>query len=253
MFDAYAAQILDYYTHRVDPKTDRPGREYAELWDREFAIEGHPIRELAIEMQRTFAGRDVLELAAGLGRWSRPLLATANSLLATDSSPRVLERLPDAASWNLNLPSSKFRCEKLDAFHPEQAAGKFNGALTVNWFQHMPKRMIRHWIARLHKKLLPGSVVMIAMNHLAPRARCRLFSKPRDPNLYAPRYTFDGRRIEVIDNVYSEPDLRAMFKPFAKDFCFFCDSQHYWITYEPVPSSRRRGRMTVPAKLSKSY
>ena len=200
---------------------------------------GHPIRHLAIEIQRTLAGRDVLELAAGLGRWSRPFAHAAKSLLATDASPRVMERLPEGASWGLNLRANQFRCQRLDAFRPETAPGKFNGALTVNWFQHMPRQKIRRWITRLHRKLLPGSIVMIAINHLTPRARCRLFSKPRDPNLYAPRYTFDGRRIEVIDNVFSEPDLRAIFKHVAKDFCFFCDSQHYWITYEPVAVSRR--------------
>ena len=169
MSEEYAARLIDYYHNRVDPVTDRPGCEYAQEWDREMAIEGHPIRHLAMEIQRTLAGRDVLELAAGLGRWSRPLLGAAKSLLATDASPRVMERLPEGASWGLNLRANQFRCQRLDAFRPETAPGKFNGALTVNWFQHMPRQKIRRWITRLHRKLLPGSIVMIAINHLTPR------------------------------------------------------------------------------------
>jgi len=239
MFDSYAAQILDYYTHRVDPATDYPGSEYAQQWDREFSIEG-PLRDLATNVQQVLAGRDVLEIASGLGRWTRPLLATANSVLATDASPRCLARLRDGASFGMDLREGQFRVQKVNAFRPDEAPGKFNGALSVNWFQHIPKQLLRQWIARLHRKLLPGSIVFIAINHLTPRARCRLFSKPRDPNLYAPRYTFDGRRIEVVDNVFSEPDLRAIFRQVSKNVCFYCDSQHYWVTYEAVKVERRR-------------
>ena len=123
-------------------------------------------------------------------------------------------------------------------FARTNAPGLFNAALTVNWFQHIPRQILPQWIRRLHRKLVPGSIVMIAVNHLTARARSRLFSRRRDPNLYAPRYTFDGRRIEIIDNVYSEPDLREIFRPYCRDFCFYCGVGHYWITYEPVKPKR---------------
>lgn len=241
MFDTYAAQMLDYYTNRVNPQTDEPGQSYAEEWDREMATDGHCVQELAKEIQRVFAGRDVLELAAGLGRWTRPLLMAANSVLTTDASPRVLPRLPDGAAWGMEVPDDKFRCMKLNAFRPNEAPGNFNGALAVNWFEHIPRQLIPQWIGLLHTKMLPGSTVMIAVNHLTHRARARLFSKPNDPNLYAPRYTFDDRRIEIIDNIFSEPDLREIFKPFARNFCFFCGAGHYWITYEPIVERQSRG------------
>ena len=240
MYEAYAAEMLDYYTHRVDPQTDAPGEEYARAWDRELENEKHSTSELARQIQLALAGRDVLELAAGMGRWTRPLLQTANSVLTTDASPRVLPRLRDGAAWGLSLPPGKLRSMKLNAFRPNEAPGTFNGALAVNWFEHVPRELVAEWIKRLHRKLLPGSLVFIGICHLTNRARSQLFSKPNDPNLYAPRYTFDGRRIEIIDNIYSEPDLREIFRPFALDICYFCGRGHYWITYEPVSSVAER-------------
>ena len=117
MFDAYAAQILDYYTHRVDPKTDNPGSEYAQEWDREFSVEG-PLRDLATQMKQVLAGRDVLEIASGLGRWTRPLLATANSVLATDASPRCLSRLNDGASFGLEFAAGSISCAEDECVSP---------------------------------------------------------------------------------------------------------------------------------------
>jgi hypothetical protein len=116
----------------------------------------------------------------------------------------------------------------------------FNGALSVNWFEHIPRQLIRQWIVRLHRKLLPGSTVLIAINHLMPDARGELFRKPNDPNLYAPRRTFDGRRVDIIDNVFTERDLRVMFDPFCRNFRFYCGRGHYWITYEPIPMAQSR-------------
>jgi hypothetical protein len=120
----------------------------------------------------------------------------------------------------------------LDAFRPDQAPGKFSGALAVNWFQHMPRELISNWIDRLQSKLLPKAVVLIAINHLAPISRTRLFSKKGDPNLYEPRETFDGQKIEIIDNVYSKPDLREIFAPHATNISFTCGIAYYWVTYE---------------------
>ena len=171
MFEAYAAQMVDYYTHRVDPLNDNTGEQYAHEWDRELATQGHVVRELAQEIQRLFAGRDVLELAAGMGRWTRPLLQCARSVLATDASPRVLARLAEgSASHGLEIAPDAFQPMKLNAFRPNEAPGLFNAALTVNWFQHIPRQILPQWIRRLHRKLVPGSIVMIGVNHLTARA-----------------------------------------------------------------------------------
>ena len=88
-FDAYAERMLRYYTRRVDPATDRDAQGFADEYDRNFAQEGHHARELDMEIQRALAGRDVLELAAGMGQYARFLVRTARSVLATDASPRA--------------------------------------------------------------------------------------------------------------------------------------------------------------------
>ena len=230
--DSYAAQMLEYYTRRIDPLHDKSGRQYAEESDREFAIEGHHARDLGLAVQSAFVGRDILELAAGMGRWSRYALHTVDSILATDASPRSLDRLQDGASFGLESLARKFTMMPLDAFMPDGAPGMFSGALAVNWFQHMPREFIGEWITRLHHKLLPRAIVLIAINHLSPKSRSKLFSKKGDPNLYENRQTFDGQSIDIIDNVFSEPDLREIFSPHAKTISYTCGVGYYWVSYE---------------------
>jgi demethylmenaquinone methyltransferase/2-methoxy-6-polyprenyl-1,4-benzoquinol methylase len=237
-FDHYARTMLDYYTNRNDPSSDSDARRSADEYDKNFRTEGHRARELAQKLQHAMAGRDVLELASGSGQYARFIARTATSLLATDASPRALERLPEVIALDQDLPRDRFRTMELDAFHPERAPGMFSGAVVVNWFQHMPCELIDTWIARLHRKLATGSVVLIAINHLQPKSRAKLFSRPFDPNLYEARQTYDGRPADVIDNVFSEADLLRIFGPHAARIEYTCGIGYYWIVYELAAASR---------------
>lgn len=231
-FDHYARSMLDYYINRNDPTTDGDARRSTDEYETNYRTEGHRARELAQAIQQAMAGRDVLELASGPGQFARFIVRTAKSLLATDASPRALVKLPEVIALDQYLPPDRFRSMELDAFHPERAPGMFNGAVVANWFQHMPCELIDTWIARLHRKLVPGAVVLMAINHLQPKSRAKLFSKPFDPNLYEARQTFDGRPVNVIDNVFSDADLRRIFGPHASRIEYTCGIGYYWIVYE---------------------
>ena len=79
-----------------------------------------------------------------------------------------------SASHGLEITPDAFQPMKLNAFRPNDSPGLFNAALTVNWFQHIPRQILPQWIRRLHRKLVPGSIVMIGVNHLtgAPDHDC---------------------------------------------------------------------------------
>ena len=230
--ERYSRDMLNYYARRVDPAVEKSGREHAEQYERDFNTEGHHTRDLGLAIQRALAGRDVLDLAAGMGQYARFLVRTAKSVLATDASPRALSRLNEGVTHGQDLPAGRFGMMELDAYRPDLAPGTFDGALAVNWFQHMPRERHEQWIARLHSKLQPGSVVLIAINHLSPRSRSKMFSKKGDPNLYEPRQTYDGEAVDVIDNVFSEPDLREIFDPHARGIEYTCGVGYYWVVYE---------------------
>jgi cyclopropane fatty-acyl-phospholipid synthase-like methyltransferase len=230
-FEKYDEQMRLYYDRRIDPAVDKNGREYAEETERDYVTPKPGMRELADTISAELAGRDVLELAAGMGRWTRFLVRTAHSVLATDAVERALSRLDEGTLHGQNVPPGKYRSMTLNANRPNEAPGRFTGALAVNWFQHIPIQRHADWIARLHSVLEPGAKVFIAINHLGPKSRAAMISKPNDPNLYEPRETFDGVPVDIIDNVFSKFDLVQIFGPHASSIEFTCGKSYYWIVY----------------------
>jgi len=230
--EAYARVMGDYYDKRIDPAQDKSSQGYAEEYDRNYATEGHWARELAIAIQEYLAGRRVMEIAAGTGQWTRYLVRTARFVQASDVTERALSRLEKVVRHAQEIPTGRFEVVRLDAYRPDEAPGEFDAALIVNFFQHIPRQQHDDFITRLHRRLPSGGRVLLAINHLSPRSRARLFSNPGDPNLWEPRQTFDGRPADIIDNVFSEPDLRELFGPYAREFNFFCGIGYYWICYE---------------------
>jgi cyclopropane fatty-acyl-phospholipid synthase-like methyltransferase len=230
-FAAYDAQMLDYYTNRIDRASEQTAEQYAREFDGQFNTDGHWHRELAVAIQEYLAGRRVLELACGPGRWTRFLVRTAEYLLATDCSPRALSRVEGVTRFEQDLHAGRFDVATLDAYRPDEAPGEFDAALVVNWFQHMPTARHAEFIARLHQKIGAGGRVMLAINHLSPASRGRLIRKSNEIDWFEPRETFDGRPVEIIDNFFSESDLRRIFEPHARDLTFHRGKGFYWICY----------------------
>ena len=84
--DDYAEKMLDFYTRRVDPADDHDARWYADDYERIDAQEGHHGHELAMVVRQVFGDHDVLELAAGMGHFTRNLVKTARSVVATNGA-----------------------------------------------------------------------------------------------------------------------------------------------------------------------
>ena len=105
--------LADYYERR------------APHYDDVYAV---PERQADLERLRElipalFAGRDVLEVAAGTGYWTHVISATARTVCATDYNPGPL-----AVAASRAYPRHNVRFDRADAFALDQVSDTFNAA-----------------------------------------------------------------------------------------------------------------------------
>jgi 2-polyprenyl-3-methyl-5-hydroxy-6-metoxy-1,4-benzoquinol methylase len=227
----YGEGLLAYYDHPGNQIHLNEAAKKAREVDGQVARSGHWRREVVLAQRRALHGRRVLEVACGTGVWTRYLADVADHVLATDASPRLLARAKRLARAGKRLPAGRLRFIRLDAYELKRAPGEFNGALAMNWFEHVPRARHGEFLDSLHGKL-GGARVFIGMVRLSDHWRAQLFTKPGAADLYGVRQCPDGSRYEIVDNVFGEDELLRIFGPRSKRLKVTSGKAHYWVTYE---------------------
>lgn len=96
-------------------------RERAPVYERvyNYSQRQKDLRYLEQYIPKQFAGRDVLEIAAGTGYWTRFIAGQANSVLATDVTEEALQQI-DSTKASIST-------QILDAYDLDQLQTKYSG------------------------------------------------------------------------------------------------------------------------------
>src|SRR5688500_9082223 len=230
-FDVYRQDMVNYYDQASQLAYLFNPDQLARQYDAVYATEGSWLRDLASAIQQITRGRRVLEIASGHGRWTRYTAESANHVLATDASERMLDQARQVVRAGRALPPKRCEFLQLDAFHIDQAPGRFDCAVAVNFFQHIPTARHDDFLDALHRKLGPRAAVLIAINRLHRSTCQRFYRKPGEPDLFDLRQLKDGSVYEIIDNVFTPGQLAAVFSTRATNYRFHAGAKFYWITY----------------------
>lgn len=219
--------MFEFYDGPLNPVHSISASEHLSAMEALFSTEGHWFREVAQAMQSSVTGRRVLEVACGHGRWSIFAADTAAQVVATDNSPRLLAAAKQIADCKSVL-EERLQFLEADAFELDAVPGKYNGAVVMNFFQHISMASHSDFLDGLHRKLLPGAVVFMGANHFSTES---LQSKPGAPDTYEVRSRPDGSTYEIIDNVLSHDMLRNILSNRAVDLKFETNDAWWWLTY----------------------
>lgn len=184
---------------------------------------------------QAFKGAKVLELACGTGYWTSILASTAESVLATDVNPELVQLTQQRIA---SLPNA--RCQVADAYSLEGITEKFSGAFANFWLSHVPKKMLRPFLDTLHSRLQPGALVQFA-DHLDTAGYRSLASSGRrvdeHGDVYEERRLSDGRHFETIKNFPEETELRAHLEEIADEITY-TEVSSLWVLFYRVKSKQ---------------
>jgi demethylmenaquinone methyltransferase/2-methoxy-6-polyprenyl-1,4-benzoquinol methylase len=170
------------------------------------------LRRLQGQVERTFAGRRVLEAVCGTGYWTAILARTAVSVTAFDINEEMLAiarakaLAPDRVTWL-----------RADAYALPAFPGRFDAGLAAFWWSHVPRKRLRPFLASFHAALSPGAVVMFMDNAWVEGESTVLSRTDEEGNTCQRRALADGSTHEVIKNYPTERELREAVAEAASD------------------------------------
>ena len=206
-------ELLDYYRRRA--------REYE-------AIYAKPERQadlarLGSHIPQRLAGRRVLEVACGTGYWTVLVAKSAASVVATDAAEE-----PMRIAMSKDYGGANVRFEIADAYALGDTLGRFDAALAVFWWSHVPLGRVDDFLASLHRRLEPGARVLLMDNLYIDGSSTPIAERDAEGNTYQRRSLSDGSQNRVLKNFPGEADLRASLAPHARAFAYQA-LEYYWL------------------------
>lgn len=186
-------ELVDYYRRRAS--------EYE-------AIYAKPERQADLAVLRQaipamLRGARVLEIACGTGYWTQLIADVATGVVATDLAEEPM-RIARSKSYEKQPTFSP-----ADAYALPESLGRFDAALAVFWWSHIPRQRIGEFLSSLHARLEPGARVVLMDNRFVEGSSTPISEIDAQGNTYQLRRLGDGSQVRVLKNFPDEAELRA--------------------------------------------
>jgi demethylmenaquinone methyltransferase/2-methoxy-6-polyprenyl-1,4-benzoquinol methylase len=207
------SELETYYSRRAS--------EYEEIYKKPERQDD--LRSLKRLVKNLFHNKSVFEIACGTGYWTEIISDTARSIVAIDSSKEVLDiaRLKSYQKSNVNFIDD-------DAMSLTKIGDTFNSAFCGFWLSHILKKNMESFLANLHTKLKPDSIVVMIDNNYVEGSSKPISRKDQEGNTYQLRKLKDGSEYVVPKNFYLEDELNNIFKNCSSSFEII-NLKYYWM------------------------
>ena len=158
---------------------------------------------LLVDKARKFAFETrLLELACGVGFWTRHFASVATLVHATDLEPRAV------AIARVQVPAPNVRFDVQDAAHLDLETSSYDKVFAGFLISHILRGHLRSFFERLNAALQPGTTVMLVDNALADRTLRPIHSIDAEGNTYERRsLRRNCPEFRVLKNYYSDSEL----------------------------------------------
>lgn len=177
--------------------------------------------EIMDNLRDLMSGQRVLELACGDGYWTDELAECAESVLATDINPNLLEM-----AQTRELPEEIVNFAVADALDP-QVQGDFTACFAGFWWSHVRRQDQVDVIARW-KKLVAKDGLLVLVDNTFIEGKTTIARTDAESNTYEIHALPDGDRYEIVKNYYTDSALRKKLGPLLRDMRVH-RYDHYWM------------------------
>jgi SAM-dependent methyltransferase len=208
-------ELVDYYRRRAS--------EYE-------AIYAKPERQADLAVLRQaipamLRGARVLEIACGTGYWTQLAAGVAAEVVATDLAEEPMQIARSKAY------DRQPRFELCDAYSLPRSLGRFEAALAVFWWSHVPRQRIGEFLASLHGRLEHGARVVLMDNRFVEGSSTPVSEIDAQGNTYQLRRLGEGCQVRVLKNFPAEADLRSQLPPASNVKML----EYYWLADYRLP------------------
>ncbi|MGZ8288255.1 MAG: class I SAM-dependent methyltransferase [Telluria sp.] len=178
------------------------------------------MRERVAEVLR---GHVVLELACGPGYWTRIIAETADSVLATDINPEMIELAKLRA-----LPADKVQFRVADAYNLPDDIGSYTAVFIGFWWSHVLRGEQERFLKQLTKKLGKDVMIVLADDCYVEGSSETVARTDLEGNTFQIRIAPDGERYEIPKLYPSDSGLRKKLAGSVREIRIVRD-EYYWM------------------------
>lgn len=178
--------------------------------------------EIMENLRELLTGQRVLELACGDGYWTDELAEYAESVLATDINPNLIEQ-----AQARELPEEIVQFAVTDALDP-QVQGDFNACFAGFWWSHVKRQDQADVIGRLRKIIGKDGLLVLVDNSYVESEKTTIARTDLEGNTYQIHALPDGERFEILKNFPTDSALRKRLGPLLRDMRIH-RFEHYWM------------------------
>jgi demethylmenaquinone methyltransferase/2-methoxy-6-polyprenyl-1,4-benzoquinol methylase len=151
-----------------------------------------------------FEGHRVLEVSCGTAYWTEVFAPRAESVIAYDASPEVLE-IARGKSWG----SAKVDFLQADSYALPDLGALRSAAFAGFWWSHIPRCRVGEFLSGLHSRLERGAKIMFVDNRFVEGSSTPISRIDDAGDSFQQRRLQDGSIHEVLKNFPSKEELLA--------------------------------------------
>ncbi|MFM7847666.1 MAG: class I SAM-dependent methyltransferase [Rubrivivax sp.] len=188
------------------------------------------LRLLEAWLPGVFAGRRVLEVAAGTGWWTLHGARDAAFWLATDLNPETLAVARAKAAMPRCVRFATADAYTLDGLGPQ----RFDAAFVGFWWSHVPRARLAGWLDALFARLAPGAPVVFIDNRFVEGSSTPIAEVDAQGDCWQLRRLDDGSRHRVLKNHPTRAEVESVLGGRAARCDWFGDAalpRHYWAVH----------------------
>lgn len=208
--------------------TERSAEFYAKSASSHDRVYDKPERQEDLAEMRelvanTLRGHVVLELACGTGYWTRIIAETADSVVATDINPEMIEMAKLRA-----LPADKVQLRVADAFDLPADLGSFTAIFIGFWWSHVQRADQERFLAQLSKKIGKDMMLVLLDDCYVEGSSDTVARTDLEGNTFQIRTAADGERYEIPKNYPSDSGLRKKLGSSVREIRI-TRLEYYWL------------------------
>lgn len=204
--------IVEYYSKRAN--------EYELIY--KFPERQDDLDKIHSLLKDEFKNHNVLDIACGTGYWTEKIAAAANSVLAVDINPEVIEV---AQSKNYPFNNVEFLVSDIYMLETDK---NFNALFGGFIWSHIPLEKLSVFIDNMHNKLKRGSKVIFIDNLFIEGYSTPIHNTDLIGNTYQLRKLLDGTEHLVLKNFPSKEKTTELLKNNSVNIELI-HLKYYWI------------------------